>query len=193
MLANIMFYNADQSQGPKGSIKAAGFSFSLAQVSIGVISSLIVFPSNLIVVQLFRKARAKETNMKVAPKDGISPNEVDIEVGKEKDEKKPKKEGFPHWFVYVAYVLALGSSLASAVFVIFYGISYGEDKSAQWLMSMTISFIQDVLISQPIKVFLLASIFALLIKDPNKAESDPLTDANKLSTDEEWLHKNVKV
>lgn len=192
MLANIMFYNSDPSQGPKGSIKVAGFSFSLAQVSIGITSSLVVFPSNLIVVQLFRKARAKETKVKDAPKEGISANEIDIEVGKEKDEK-PKKEGIPHWFVYVAYALALGSSLASAVFVIFYGISYGEEKSARWLMSMTISFIQDVLISQPIKVFLLASIFALLIKDPNKAESDPLTDANKLSTDEEWLHKNVKV
>lgn len=112
----------------------------------------------------------------------------------EETPKKPtKKEGLPYWCAYIAYAVAFLSCATATVFVVFYGITFGPDKSAKWLMSMTISLVQDVLISQPIKIFLLASIFALLIKDPNKAESEPITDANKLGNDEEWMHNNVKV
>ncbi|KAK3717356.1 hypothetical protein QZH41_011584, partial [Actinostola sp. cb2023] len=196
MLANMMFYDPSeapsttQQEGPTGTIQIAGFTFSIKQVSIGVMSSLIVFPANLIIVQLFRKARAKEVETTITNYDEITPDDEDHEKGTET--KKAKKEGIPHWCVYIAYALAFLSSVAAAVFVLAFGVTFGADKSAKWLLSMTISLVQDVLISQPIKIFILASVFALLIKDPNKAESDPITDANMLSTDEEWLHKNVK-
>lgn len=200
MLANMMFYKNDENpeNGPKGSIQVAGFSFSLAQVSIGITSSLVVFPPNLIIVQLFRKARAKEVKNDISKYDEITPEDEDIEKATEVDlDEKPKqpakKEGLPYWFNYIAYTVAFISCVTSTVFVVFYGITFGEDKTAKWVMSMTISLVQDVLVSQPIKIFILASMFALLIKDPNKAESDPITDANKLAADEEWLHKNVKV
>ncbi|XP_048575351.1 uncharacterized protein LOC5511746 isoform X2 [Nematostella vectensis] len=196
MLANLMFYRSPsegaRENAPTGSIQIAGFTFSLEQISIGITSSLVVFPANLIVVQLFRKARAKETKMDLKAEQAVE--EFD-DIAKEKNPSeemkeapKTKKEGIPHWCVYIAYSLALLSSLAASVVIMAYGFTFGPEKSAQWLLSMSISFFQDVLVSQPIKVFLLASIFALLIKDPNKAESDPLTDVKDLSQDEEWLH-----
>jgi len=110
-----------------------------------------------------------------------------------KPKKETKKEGLPYWCAYIAYAVAFITCAVATTFVFFYGMTFGAPKSAKWLMSMTISLVQDVLISQPIKIFILASIFALLIKDPNKAESEPITDANKLGQDEEWVHKNVKV
>ena len=71
-------------------------------------------------------------------------------------------------------------------------MEFGPEKSAQWLSSMTVSFLQDVLLTQPIKVFLLAMLFALLIKDPKKAEENSYADINALANDEEWLHKNTE-
>ena len=71
-------------------------------------------------------------------------------------------------------------------------MEFGPEKSARWLSSITISFIQDVLFQQPIKVFIMATLFALLIKDPKKAEQESFGDANILANDEEWLQKNTE-
>lgn len=190
MLANAMFYRVGENETPKNAIKIMGFSFSIRQVSIGIMSSLVVFPANLIIVTIFRKAKPKENRYTVKT-EGEEMDNVDIEMGEEK-KKTPPKKGLPHWFIYVAYVIAFVAIVTSGSFVIMYGMEFGPEKSAQWLTSMTVSFLQDVLLTQPIKVFLLAMLFALLIKDPKKAEGDTFADINALANDEEWLHKNTE-
>lgn len=50
-------------------------------------------------------------------------------------------------------------------------MQWGKAKSDQWLTSILVSLVQDVLISQPIKVVALATLLSLLIKKP------PDTDA----------------
>ena len=192
MVSNAMFYEVGKNQTPQNAIRIMGFSFSIRQVSIGIVSSVVVFPVNLIIVTIFRKARPKANRYTAKPQ-GTRADDVDIEAAE--DEKKPvtsKQPGLPHWFVYIAYGLAFVATCASASFVVMYGMEFGPEKSAQWLMSMSISFLQDVLLNQPIKVFALATFFAILVKDPNKAEQDSLTDANALTNDEEWLHKTTE-
>jgi len=190
MLANAMFYKVGENETPINSIKIMGFSFSIRQVSIGIMSSLIVFPANLIIVTIFRKAKPKENRYAVKTESEDIDN-VDVEIGGER-KKAPPKKGLPHWFVYVAYAIAFLTVATSASFVIIYGMVFGPEKSAQWLSSMTVSFLQDVLLTQPVKVFLLAMLFALLIKDPKKAEENSYADINALANDEEWLHKNTE-
>ncbi|XP_068673513.1 polycystin-1-like [Montipora foliosa] len=192
MVSNAMYYKVGENQTPQNAIRIMGFSFSIRQVSIGIVSSVVVFPVNLIIVTIFRKARPKANRYTAKPQ-GTRADDVDIEAAE--DEKKPvtsKQPGLPHWFVYIAYGLAFVATCASASFVVMYGMEFGPEKSAQWLMSMSISFLQDVLLNQPIKVFALATFFAVLVKDPNKAEQDSLTDANALANDEEWLHKTTE-
>ena len=58
----------------------------------------------------------------------------------------------PWWFVFVAWFLVFVFSVGSGVVLILYGMRFGNAKSLQWLLSATISFIQDVLITQPLKV-----------------------------------------
>ena len=86
---------------------------------------------------------------------------VDIETGEEK-KKSSRKFALPDWFVYVAYVIAFIATCTSASFVIF-GMEFGRDKSVQWLSSIMVSFIQDVLFTQPIKMYIMATQFAFLI------------------------------
>ncbi|XP_071797014.1 polycystin-1-like protein 2 isoform X2 [Asterias amurensis] len=59
MMANILFYNQDfeAMEGNQVVFRLGSISFTYGDVVIGVISSLMVFPINLIVVQLFRLSR----------------------------------------------------------------------------------------------------------------------------------------
>ena len=72
---------------------------------------------------------------------------------KKKKKKKPKK-ALPYWYLYVGWVVCFLTCFVCAFFVVLYGFQFGKDKSAQWISSMLISFFQDVLISQPIKVII---------------------------------------
>lgn len=96
---------------------------------------------------------------------------VSIFVQVSEDEKKKKKKKankLPHWVIYIAYIVVAIASLVSATFTVFYGLTFGVEKSQKWIMTMMISFWQDVLISQPLKVFAAATFFALVIKNPDK-------------------------
>ena len=56
MMANAMWYEADQ--GNYTVVELGSFQFSWEQITIGICSSLIVFPINLILVQIFRHCRS---------------------------------------------------------------------------------------------------------------------------------------
>ena len=160
LIANAMFYRVEENETPKNVIKIMGFSFSIRQVSIAIMSSMIVFPASLIIETIFRKAKPKASQYEV--KSGKSEGDgVDIETGEEK-KKSSRKFALPDWFVYVAYVIAFIATCTSASFVIF-GMEFGRDKSVQWLSSIIVSFIQDVLFTQPIKMYIMATQFAFLI------------------------------
>lgn len=171
MLANAMFYQVGAESSSGTSVHVGPFSFSIKQLSIGITSSLVVLPVNILIVTFFRKARPKEA------KEGLDKNqdphgqsqkyemeeanatvskeeekEVEEEEDDDKKKGKKKKKTLPHCFVYIAYVLVFITCTVSATFTIFYGLTFGKEKSEGWISSMMISFWQDVLISQPLKV-----------------------------------------
>lgn len=226
MIANAMFYQTGDESSTGTSIHVGPFSFSVKQISIGVTSSMVVLPVNIIIVTIFRKLRPPDNRSK-AEKDR-DPNEQsekyktneevpeivveeeeepdrdeeerdeeeedeeeekgDKKSKKKKEKKKKKASTLDPRFAYVAYTLVFLASTASGTFTVFYGLTFGKEKSEGWISSMMISFWQDVLISQPLKVFAAAMFFALVIKDPNKNEDE--TEQNELNPDEEIVHKN---
>lgn len=66
MLANLMFYQAgaDDTSTSDQSIHIGPFIFSVRQIMIGVQSSFVVLPVNMIIVSIFRKLKPKEDNLK---------------------------------------------------------------------------------------------------------------------------------
>ncbi|XP_035994541.1 polycystic kidney disease protein 1-like 2 [Fundulus heteroclitus] len=79
--------------------------------------------------------------------------------------KKPQPRGvLPWWFVFVGWLLVIGTSFVSGYFTMLYGLKFGKERSISWLVSMIISFFQSLLFIQPIKVICLAVFFALVIK-----------------------------
>ena len=96
---------------------------------------------------------------------------------------------------YVAYFLIFIACAVSATFTVFYGLTFGKAKSEAWISAMMISFWQDVLISQPLKVFAAATLFALLTKDPKKAtgeEEEGNLPSPELQEDEEFTEQNLE-
>lgn len=66
MLANLMFYQAgaDDTSTSDQSIHIGPFIFNVRQIMIGVQSSFVVLPVNMIIVSIFRKLKPKEDNLK---------------------------------------------------------------------------------------------------------------------------------
>ena len=212
LLANMMFFSFGGE--PADTVKIGPVRLSPRQLIISIQSTIIVMPINVLIVSIFRKLKPKEDRSKKYEKadepdeksedDGVVENTEETQDKDEKkkprgfkgwiysfrggDKQKPKKKFlFPHWCLYVAYLLVFVVSSVCGTFCVFYGMTFGEDKSLQWLSAVMISFWQSVIIMQPFKVFLLAFFFALIIKDPNKeVDSDGQTDP-ALAFDEEFI------
>ena len=145
MLANAMFYELDGKS--KHVIQIGPLKFSWRQVVIGIESAIIVAPINILIALLFRK-------------------------GAENTENKSHRCSKAKWLTYLAWFLSFCSCGVSATLTIFYSLIWGKDISEQWLSSMFISFTQDVVITEPVKVFFTAIFLAAIIRRKNRKRGD---------------------
>ncbi|KAL3211152.1 hypothetical protein MRX96_000836 [Rhipicephalus microplus] len=107
--------------------------------------------------------------------------------------KRKGKFMFPWWCRYVAWFLCLASIFVSIFFIWAYGVQFGDEKTRKWITSLLVSFFMSVLITQPIKVFMLAIIFSSLFKSPDKDDDEAEEDEEdpELLEHEEWLHSDA--
>lgn len=149
MVTNAMFYNFGTQPGD--TVQVGPLKVSLTQIKIGIQSSIIAIPVNVLVVTIFRQLKAKDAG-------------------------KPEREGgkshgcLPHWFLFVGWFICTTATLASAAFVVFYSLMWGAETSNEWLVSVMVSFFQDAIVMQPVKVLLVASILSILVKKPPEQE-----------------------
>ena len=87
MMANVMWYQTDV--GRYTEVKLGPVSFSWEQVSIGISSSLVVFPINLLLVQIFRHCKPFPPNRK----NEVSP----MKAARFSDKKAKKRNGSNKW------------------------------------------------------------------------------------------------
>lgn len=111
--------------------------------------------------------------------------QIDEKSGSGSGSVKRKKRKLPHWFVYVGWLALIAVTFVSAFFVTLYGFQFGKEKATQWLISLLISFVQDVFISQPIKVLFIALIIALLIKKPQEEMEAANFENNNANDDDD--------
>ena len=147
MVTNAMFYNFGTPPGD--AVQIGPLKVSLTQIKIGIQSSLVAIPVNVLVVSIFRNLKPRES---------------------QEDEGIKSKGCLPHWFVFVAWFICTMASLTAAAFIVFYSMMWGAETSNEWLVSVMVSFFQDVIVMQPMKVLVVASILSLLIKKPPEQE-----------------------
>ena len=114
---------------------------SWAEIKIGIQSGLVAIPVNFLTVTIFR-------NVKEASFQASSVNYL------------------PHFFLYIGWALCVSVIIASIMFTIFYSLTWGAETSKQWLVSMTLSFCQDVFLIQPFKVFFFVLFLSMIIRRP---------------------------
>lgn len=74
----------------------------------------------------------------------------------------------PYWSLYVGWAGVLVTCIASAAVTFMYALQFGEDKTRKWLLSLTISVVNDVFIAQPLKVLAVTIVLAYVLKRPLK-------------------------
>lgn len=141
--------------------------------------TMIVIPPSILMDQIFRKARPKPSktdtlmNQVAEKQEKLEEGQVDgdddpgytsSEIDSEDDEytkkkkivrkkmKKKKKKSYPWWTVFIGWALVFIAILSSSFFVFAYSMQWGKEKSNSWLISMSLSVFQSVMIIQPLKV-----------------------------------------
>ena len=64
---------------------------------------------------------------------------------------KPPR-GLPWWCVLGGWLLVAATSGVAAFFTMLYGLHYGRASSLKWLISVAVSFVESVFVTQPLKV-----------------------------------------
>ena len=105
-----MFYNMG-GQGPSPfAVHIGSLVIDLKPFVIGLQSSVIIVPVNVLLVQIFR-------NLKPKPR---KEDEKNFNVGIGEEKQNVPKGKLPHWFIFVAYAICYLASAASIFFTLLY-------------------------------------------------------------------------
>jgi polycystin 1L2 len=153
MLMNIMYYGVDTSSSTDGIKIGTYVNLTVQQISVGVITSLIVFPPSILLVQLFKRIKRRHSRISKIREILQGPVEKQHDI-KFLLAKKKQTSGlkFPWWFRVFAYMLSFAFASVSLFFVIIKGLVFGNDKVTKWVTSIIVSFFTSAFLTQPIKV-----------------------------------------
>ncbi|XP_077983292.1 polycystin-1-like protein 2 [Glandiceps talaboti] len=200
MIANAMLYidsedEARQRLGGKG-VDFGVFKISFKEIYTGLFGVFIVTPPTLVIVYLFKECAPLPGDKSILYgwqylKDYVkykkgygSPciGEEGIEVIIARGKRKKKKLAW--YWVYVAWVLVFLSLTVSGVFIIMYSMQWKGEKSRRWLIAMVSSLCCSLLIVEPIKVFAVAFLIALIFKKPSEEERDAACSTEEIQKPE---------
>ena len=171
MLANAMFYEFvpehDQNQG---SLRLGRLVLNLRQLVIAIESLLVVIPVNLLIVGIFRLVKSE--NYIRQQQYRVNTHLSIHSVTQKTLLRKGYKLVLPHCFVYLAWLLCFLSSAMPATFTIFYSLQWDKDVSEQWLISILISTLTDIFVSEPVKIV----VVAFLVSHFCKSDLDEVPD-----------------
>ncbi|XP_070568587.1 polycystin family receptor for egg jelly-like [Ptychodera flava] len=188
LISNAMFYRTD-SEAEKMTYTRVEFGpirFSLQQVYIGTVSTLVVLPVNLIIINIFRKSRRcsrvdacgclRRTRAKKCCRGETHGSEPKVALKVDRTQISENRAAFmlPWWFIYIGWALVFLVTTISASFVIMYSMEWGKEKSTDWISSSGASLFESMILIEPMKAIIVAYILSLLLRSP-----DPGDDADK--------------
>ncbi|XP_077980091.1 polycystin-1-like protein 2 [Glandiceps talaboti] len=199
MIASSMWYRAEERANKVFSVAIGPFIVTSFELYVSIMTNVVVFPVNFIIVEIFRRSRPGTTSLtKWLKRRKTRPVSATFDVlfndteEKQTSKKKKKKFTLPHWCLYFGWALCILTILASSFFVILYSMEWGSQKSEQWLVSIILSFSLSVLVTQPVQVIVIAVFFSCFMKkvtdDDDEDTNTTKVKANKLKPDEEYIH-----
>ncbi|XP_059084074.1 uncharacterized protein LOC131881274 [Tigriopus californicus] len=140
-------------------------------VGIGFISNFIVFPPILLAIYLFKRSRPFklrknriDLGVEKANEEGkiVVPENARKRVRTEEEEKRDTS--CPSVMLFLGWLVCLVCILGGAFVVFSFGLSFGNDKAYQWMVSMISAFFFSILLTQPLKIILITLIVSFLYK-----------------------------
>ncbi|XP_076812539.1 uncharacterized protein LOC143459328 [Clavelina lepadiformis] len=119
----------------------------------GMTSSQEPSTSSFVTEQVTPSARSHLAGQRVAVS-GTGPHRGIAFV--ENDPNTGDSRVLPHFFIYIAWILLVATVLTSTVLCALYGMSYGIETCKEWLVSVSVAFLQSVIILEPLKEVLIA-------------------------------------
>ncbi|GAA51570.1 polycystic kidney disease protein 1-like 2 [Clonorchis sinensis] len=228
MLTSCMFYRGEGAAKQPDLLTIGPFALSAQEVFVAFINNLITLIPSFIVTYIFRNSRLHTSHAKklreaveeyldetidVSHVPAVYYEKSSSEAGDEQERKeqnqaekstiqKRRRERSCPWqmriFAWLFLIVSLGVAVA---FTTFYGVSFGEAVCQKWLSSLFLSFFASVILTQPIKVILLALFLSFACKNSERAEDvevmqeeDALIEGlgrrYQLQMDEEYMHSD---
>ncbi|KAK3725337.1 hypothetical protein QZH41_008953, partial [Actinostola sp. cb2023] len=195
MIANAMFYNIGGKT--EKTFQVGPLQFSLRQIIIGMESSLVVAPLNLLIVQLFKIASKLRREQEKSP--GFDYDVISKRRSSSEEEllgKRERSSRLSNFVKFTAYLLSFVCVVVSGTFTIFYSMQWGTDLSTQWLTSMIVSLVQDLFVIQPTKIIVVVVIVTLLTQKcsrKTKCESLVSTTAKQSTAQRYQVEKDAQL
>ena len=148
MITNAMWYETSANSS-SGIFSFGPITFSVTELINSVWSNLIAIPPITLITSIFANHTSKKQNKDDRP----FADDENKEKTDDSSWKPPTKRfQFPHWCLYMAWVLVALSILVSGFFIILYSLDWGGDVTNAWLTAFFLSFFESIVIIQPAKV-----------------------------------------
>jgi len=190
MVTSAMFYETENVN--QQAITIGPFKVTPSQIIIALETVFITLPPSLLITFLFRKSKPKSN----------------LQGSKYNRSSSQKSQCLlPHFCTYIAWVLCVSASIASALFTVFYSLMWGGEKSIRWLSSVVLSVTGDIFVSQPIKIVIVSLVVASQcgralrprgstqdshVQPMFHLSSDELKQAKKFKTNERKMFQFIK-
>ncbi|XP_062590863.1 uncharacterized protein LOC134252407 [Saccostrea cucullata] len=175
MLTNAIFFKSSEEEQDVGEIKIGHLRFSMTNLIISIQSIAITTFPIIFVVLIYRKSRQKQM---INHKDKYKVEQLNENISKAMEMNKNSASEdsslddpflrnrlpLPHWTVYIAWTVNILAILGSTFYLFLISMQWGKAKSADWLTTFVLNFLESFFIVDPLKVMLVAVILALLFK-----------------------------
>ncbi|KAK2174017.1 hypothetical protein NP493_835g01027 [Ridgeia piscesae] len=141
MVTTIMFHGKGHSDD-EFYLSKYGVEISLQDFFIGLECLFITSPISHIIVGIFSHILPRRRSAKV---------------------RQGRIDRCAWWYYYVAWFLAISSSLVATYVTVMYSLTYGYSASVKWTVSFFSTFFGEVVIKEPLKVSIWATLFSVFL------------------------------
>lgn len=153
MVSNAMFFRDSSENQNTDHVEFGNIRISFSTFYVSCIGILISTPPIIFASFVFRHIREKKLLGPQTRKSNDTNEKCKVQPSKiEIDSLLPKKDIFPHWVYYAAWVVLAVSTTTSCFFLVLYSMEWGKEKSEKWLFSFAFALVESLAVVDPIKV-----------------------------------------
>lgn len=152
MITDAMFFKSeDDTTGQQSSVKIGALTFSLTTLYISAVGLLITAVPVVLVTMIFTNSKKPKQRNEKTQNSSKKYHKPTIEFSDDTFYTSDKLP-LPSFFWYIAWIVVCLAVLSSSFFLLLYSMEWGKSKTEEWLTSFLLSFVESILVVDPLKV-----------------------------------------